>query len=58
MLAQLPLVTELREGSDDGRPITAVDPESEAAKAFQEIARQIAVELKPKKVFSPELNIL
>jgi len=58
LLGQLPLVPELREGSDDGRPITAVDPESEAAKAFQEIARQIAVELKPKKVFSPELNIL
>ncbi len=58
LLGQLPLVPALREGSDDGRPITAVDPESEAAQAFQEIARQIAVDLKPKKVFSPELNIL
>jgi len=58
LLGQLPLVPALREGSDDGRPITAVDPESDAAQAFQEIARQIAVDLKPKKVFSPELNIL
>ncbi|MEL6893233.1 MAG: Mrp/NBP35 family ATP-binding protein [Actinomycetota bacterium] len=58
LLGQLPLVPELREGSDEGRPITAVDPESEAAKAFQEIARTIAVDLKPKKVYSPSLNIL
>ena len=47
----------LREGGDDGRPITAVDPDSEAAQAFHEIARRIAVELKPKKVFSPSLKI-
>ena len=32
LLAQLPLVPALREGGDDGRPITAVDPDSEAAR--------------------------
>lgn len=57
LLGRLPLVPALREGGDDGRPITAVDPESEAAQAFQEIARRIAVELKPKKIFSPSLKI-
>jgi len=58
LLGQLPLVPELREGGDDGRPITAVAPDSEAARAFHEIARRIAVELKPKKIFSPSLKII
>jgi len=57
LLGKLPLVPALREGGDDGRPITAVDPTSEAAQCFQEIARQIAVDLKPKKIFSPSLRI-
>ena len=57
LLGQLPLVPALREGGDDGRPITAVDPTSEAALAFHEIARRIAVELKPRKIFSPSLKI-
>jgi ATP-binding protein involved in chromosome partitioning len=57
LLAQLPLVPALREGGDDGRPITAVAPDSEAAKAFQEMAERIAVELAPRKVFSPQLRI-
>ncbi|MEM1332502.1 MAG: Mrp/NBP35 family ATP-binding protein [Actinomycetota bacterium] len=58
LLGQLPLVPALRQGSDDGKPITAVDPDSEAARAFQDIARQVAVDLRPKKVYSPALNIL
>jgi ATP-binding protein involved in chromosome partitioning len=58
LLGQLPLVPALREGGDDGRPITAVDPESESAQAFMKIAEQIAVDLRPRKVFSPELRIV
>ena len=58
LLGKLPLVPELREGGDDGRPITAVNPSSDAAQAFQEMARRIAVELKPKKIFSPSLKIM
>jgi ATP-binding protein involved in chromosome partitioning len=58
LLGQLPLVPALREGSDVGRPITAVDPDSESARAFHEIARRIAVDLKPKKIFSPELRVI
>jgi ATP-binding protein involved in chromosome partitioning len=57
LLGKLPLVPALREGGDEGRPITAVDPDSEAARCFQEIARKIAVDLKPKKIFSPSLRI-
>lgn len=56
LLGQLPLVPELREGGDDGRPIAAVDPDSEAGRAFHEMARRI-VAMKPKRVFSPELKI-
>lgn len=58
LIGQLPLVPALREGGDDGKPITAVDPESESAKIFHEMARQIAVDMKPKKIYSPELKIL
>ena len=57
LLARLPLVPALREGGDNGRPIAAVDPTSEAGQAFHEMARRIAVDLKPKKVFSASLKI-
>ena len=57
LLGKLPLVPALREGGDEGRPITAVDPDSEAAQCFQRIARMIAVDLKPKKIYSPSLRI-
>lgn len=57
LLGQLPLVPALREGGDTGRPITAVDPESESARIFQEIARQIAVDMKPKKIYSDALKV-
>jgi ATP-binding protein involved in chromosome partitioning len=58
LLGQLPLVPALREGGDDGRPITAVDPTSESAQLFASIAERIAVELKPKQIFSPQLKII
>ena len=58
LLAQLPLVPALREGSDAGAPITAVDPDSEAAQAFRTMAETIAVDLQPKKRFNPELKVL
>jgi len=58
LLGQLPLVPALREGGDDGRPIAAVAPESEAGRAFHEMAYRIAVDLRPKKVFSASLKIV
>jgi ATP-binding protein involved in chromosome partitioning len=57
-LGKLPLVSAIREGGDSGMPITVADPESEAAKIFHEMARKIAVDLKPKKIYSPDLKIL
>jgi ATP-binding protein involved in chromosome partitioning len=57
LLGKLPLVPELREGGDDGIPITVADPDSESAKLFHEMARRIAVELKSKKVFNAALKI-
>jgi ATP-binding protein involved in chromosome partitioning len=58
LLGQLPIVPAIREGSDDGRPVTAVAPESEAADAFRSIAAQIAVDLKPRKIFSSQLKVI
>ena len=57
LLAQLPLVPELRQGGDTGRPIAAVDPHSEAGAAFHRLAESIAVDLRPKKVFSDALRV-
>jgi ATP-binding protein involved in chromosome partitioning len=58
LLGKLPLVPALREGGDSGQPITVADPASEAAQCFHEMARRIAVDLKPKKIFSPSLKIM
>ena len=58
LLGQIPLLPQLREGGDDGRPIAAVAPDSEAAQPFQAIAERIAVELAPRRVYRPELKIV
>ena len=58
LLGRIPLLLPLREGGDTGRPITAVDPDNEASVSFRAIAERIAVDLKPKKVFSPLLKII
>jgi ATP-binding protein involved in chromosome partitioning len=58
LLARLPLVPALRAGGDEGRPIAAVDPDSEPGRAFHDLAERIAVELRPRKVFSPELKVV
>ncbi|MFZ9481333.1 MAG: Mrp/NBP35 family ATP-binding protein [Ilumatobacteraceae bacterium] len=57
LLGRLPLVPALREGGDNGQPITVADPQSEAAQAFQEIARRIATELRSKKIFNSALKV-
>jgi ATP-binding protein involved in chromosome partitioning len=57
LLAQIPLMTALREGGDDGRPITAVAPESEIGQVFMALAKRIAEEMKPKKIFSAALKV-
>lgn len=58
LLGQVPLVPALREGADEGRPIVVTDPEDDASVAFTEIARRIAVELAPKRVYRSELRIV
>ena len=57
LLAQVPLLPLLREGGDEGKPIAAVAPDSEAGRVFQALAERVAVELKPKKIFRRELTI-
>jgi len=42
LLAQLPMVQQVREGGDEGRPIVVREPESEVAQAFRELARKVA----------------
>jgi ATP-binding protein involved in chromosome partitioning len=45
MLGSLPLDSKIREGVDNGRPTTAIEPDSEIAKSYREIARKIAARL-------------
>lgn len=57
LLAQIPLMSALREGGDDGRPIAAVAPNSEIGQIFAALAKRIAEEMKPKKIFSAALKV-
>ncbi len=41
LLAEIPLETALRQACDDGRPVTAADPDSGAARAFQAAAEAL-----------------
>ena len=56
LIGQVPLVPELRQGGDEGRPIVASDPHSEPARAFASIAEWID-EHKPTKRRNPALKI-
>ena len=58
LLGQIPLVQELREGSDSGKPLAATKPDSEAGKVFAEIVKAIDVELAPTRRYNEELKIL
>ena len=58
LLGQIPLVQELREGSDSGKPLAATDPNSEAGKVFAEIVETIDVELAPTRRYNEGLKIL
>jgi ATP-binding protein involved in chromosome partitioning len=57
LIGQVPLVPELREGADSGRPIVAAEPDSEAAQIFAQIATTIDVELAPTRRYHPELKL-
>jgi ATP-binding protein involved in chromosome partitioning len=58
LLGRIPLVPELRQGGDVGRPIVVTSPGSEAAACFRDIAERIDVELAPKRRTHRELKLL
>ena len=58
LVGQVPLVPELREGSDSGKPIVAMAPESEAGQVFAAMAERIDVEMAPKRRYTSKLNLL
>lgn len=55
-LGKIPLVTEMREGADVGKPVTVVDPDGAAARAFADLASRL-VETGPRLRTHPELVI-
>jgi ATP-binding protein involved in chromosome partitioning len=57
VLARIPLVGDVRLGSDVGDPIVADKEDHPASKAYLDAARKIA-ELSPPKVFSEDLRLL
>ncbi len=58
LLGKIPLVSAMRQGSDEGKPIMAIDPDGEIGRAFASIAEQIDVALAPTRRFHPELKII
>jgi len=56
LLGQIPLLPALRLGADEGTPVALAAPDSEAAKAFDQIASRL-VELRPRVRTHPELVI-
>jgi ATP-binding protein involved in chromosome partitioning len=56
LIGRVPLVSELREGGDVGVPITVAEPDSEAARAFADMATYI-VEHPPTKRRNPALKL-
>ena len=56
LLVQIPIVTEMRAGADRGEPVSVSAPDSEAAKAFDRLARCL-VETRPRIRTHPELRI-
>jgi ATP-binding protein involved in chromosome partitioning len=57
LLAQVPLLPELRAGGDEGRPIVVTSPDGQAAHAFEGLAERLDTDLAPRRVFHPELRI-
>jgi len=58
LIGQIPLTPALRDGADNGRPIVATDPTSEAGAVFAAMAETIDVELAPKRRYNAELKII
>ena len=58
LLGQITIISALREGGDNGRPITVVDPENEASKVFFEMARLLEEEHLPTRRYNEGLKLL
>ncbi len=56
LLGQVPLVSAVRLGGDEGLPVMAVDPDSETAQSFRAIAAKLAA-LGPARVYRRELTL-
>jgi ATP-binding protein involved in chromosome partitioning len=56
LLAHIPLVPALREGGDEGVPVTVADPSGDVAAAFRGLAEAI-VSLGPARVYRRELSV-
>src|SRR6476659_5699597 len=56
LLGQVPFVPLLREGGDEGSPVVAADPSSEASLAFEELAKAVDGQGRA-RVFRSELKI-
>jgi ATP-binding protein involved in chromosome partitioning len=57
LLGQIPLVPELREGGDTGRPITVTEPDGDVAAVFRDLAEKLDTDLKPTRIYNPALKI-
>ena len=57
LIGQIPMTMPLREGSDQGRPVMAHDPDDEASLVFVEMAEWVAAHA-PTKRAHPELKII
>jgi len=58
LVGQVPLIPQLREGSDSGLPIMATHPDGEAGSIFAAMAERIDGELAPKRRYTSKLNLL
>jgi ATP-binding protein involved in chromosome partitioning len=56
LLGQIPLETQLRIGGDSGEPVVVAAPESDAAKAFEALAKNVASQ-GPARVYRQELRL-
>jgi ATP-binding protein involved in chromosome partitioning len=56
LLAQVPLVPHLRQGGDEGIPVTVAEPDGEVAGIFAGLAASI-IELGPARVYRQELTV-
>jgi ATP-binding protein involved in chromosome partitioning len=57
-LGEVPLLVAIRETGDSGAPITASEPESEAAGAFRAIAARLAPALTATRAAGPTISIV